>query len=173
MEKIKYNDVIYNVVDIINFDGTYHLIIMKDDEIYYINRKDENYYAPPKDLNVHVTTEENLTYIRKQYILKVLINYIKENNMFANIKDVTAVFKDYITTVYVETFLYWPYMTERHFINEMKALTKDLETYMNNKLHNHVLAADNETIVVIDNYIAPTKFLPEDDYVTVPIFKKK
>lgn len=172
MRKIKYNNSLYDIIDIINFHDTYHLIIKNDKDVLYINKEGDKYYTPLKDLSLINNKKRTLEYLRKQYVLNILIDYIKENEMYDNINDVTEAFKEYVKTSYVETFLYWPFMTDIEFNKELRKLKIDLYSFINQKLHNRVLSSDRETIIIIDNYVVPTKFEDNDEFIPDPSFKK-
>ena len=180
MGKIEYNNELYNIVDIINFEGTYHLIIANGENVNYVNKKGDNYYRPPTNLILNdESSEEDLVYVRKQHILKMLIEYVKTNNKYKNIKDITALFKEYIKTSYIETFIYWPYMSDAEALRELDMVKKDLSNFMDEKLNSKIQIRTEERIVIIEcPDDTPTKFLPkkmkkQDEYIEDPSSKRK
>lgn len=173
MEKIKYNGLIYNIMDIINIEGTYHLIIKRENNIHYINKVDDKYYEPPMDLSLKANKGKTLEFVRKQHILKSLIEYIEANEMYDNVKVVTEAFKEYVKTSFVETFMYWPFMSDKDFDSVLIKLKRDLSSFLDKKLHNRVLAPDNQTIIIIDDYVAESKFGSTEDFIPDPSYKKR
>lgn len=173
MAKIAYNGNIYNVIDTIKFNDTYHTIIMNNGEISFLNRFNEKYYEPVRILNSNSTNTRYLEFLRKQYILYCLIDYIKNNNLYSSAKIVIEHFKEYTKTSFVDLFLSWPYMDELEYKKRIKIMEIDLEAFLNQKLGNRKLASDNETIVIIDDYKAPRKELNEADFIVDPSGKIK
>ena len=172
MGKLNYNDTIYDIIDIVYLKGTHYVIMENNKDITYVNKIGEKYYAPIKNIKTSVTSSDYLEYLRKQYIMRCLIDYIKENELYSIAKTVIEHFKEYLKTNLVDVFLYWPYMNDAEFKRETKIIKTDIEAFLNERLHNRLLAKDNETIIIIDDYIVPTKDVYDDDLVPDPSFKK-
>lgn len=119
---------IYDVIDTVNFSNTTHVIIQYEEDVLYINKEDNKYYLPPKDLSLE-HNDRSLSYLRKQYLLKYLITFINERNIYdkKEIKKVVKNFKDFIKNSNIERFLYWPLLDERDFNEELMIILKDLE----------------------------------------------
>ena len=169
MNMIKHNNNIYVINDIINIHGTYHLIISNNKDITYINKVGDKYLIPKDDLSIKQNNNKTLEDIRKQHLLKLLINYIKENNMYNTINSVTELFKEYVKSSLVETFLYWPYMTDEEFEIELKIVKNDMCSFFNNKLKNKVVIEDE---IIFDNYIIPSED-DCDEFIKDPSYKIK
>lgn len=173
MNMIKHNDSIYVINDVINIHGTYHLIISRDNDVQFINRVGDKYLIPKTDLSIEKNSTKTLEYIRKQHLLNLLIAYIKDNSMYNSINKITEIFKEYVKTSLVETFLFWPYMTDSEFSNELNIIKKDLEEFLNKKLNNRLLASDNETIIINDYYDLYSNLDLEDEFIPDPSYRQK
>jgi hypothetical protein len=150
MRQVNYKDEIYDVIDIVHIRGTYHVVISNGKDVTYINKIGDKYYPPIKNLKAADKNNKFLEYLRKQHIMQCLINYIKDNNLYNNIKEVIEAFKEYLKTTFVETFLYWPYMTDSEFETQMDVVKTDVEAFLNGKLINILINNNVRTIKVED-----------------------
>ena len=173
MAKIEYNGDTYDVIDTIKFNDTYHTVVINNGEITFLNRFNEKYYEPVRLLNSNSTNTRYLEFLRKQFILYCLIDYIKNNDLYSSARIVIEHFKEYTKTSFVNVFLSWPYMDEFEYKKRIKIMETDLEAFLNQKLDNRKLASDNETIMIIDNYKVPTQESNDDDFIVDPSSKIK
>ena len=150
MTQVNYKDEIYDVIDIVYIRGTHYVVIYNGKDVTYINKIGDKYYPPIKNLKAADTNNKFLEYLRKQHIMQCLINYIKDNNLYNNIKEVIEAFKEYLKTSFVETFLYWPYMTDSEFETQMDVVNTDVEAFLNGKLINILINNNVRTIKVED-----------------------
>ena len=151
MREVNYNNKTYYVVDIVYIRGTHYVVIANDEDITYINKIGDKYYPPIKNLKSEDTNNKFLEYLRKQHIMQCLISYIKDNDLLDNTKEVIEAFKEYLKTSFVETFLYWPYMTDSEYETQMDVVKTDVEAFLNGKLINILLARGKDTIEVVNN----------------------
>lgn len=151
MTQVKYKDEIYDIIDIVYIRGTHYVVISNGKDVTYINKIGDKYYPPIKNLKADDTNNKFLEYLRKQHIMQCLISYIKDNDLLDNTKEVIEAFKEYLKTSFVETFLYWPYMTDSEFETQMDVVNTDVEAFLNGKLINILLAKEKDTIEVVNN----------------------
>lgn|SRR5574344_1138994 len=171
MNVIKHKGSLYDIVDIINLSGTYHLVIKKDNDITYINKEGDHYYIPRDDLSIEANKDKETSYLRKQYLLKALIDFITKNNIsdINKIRYTTELFKGYFKDNDLETFIYWPLMDNNEFNKELKYELDKLNDYLEVKVLNKHIGKDGET-VVMDTYFSSKE--DDDVYVKDPSYKK-
>lgn len=136
MDKITYKDESYDVVDVINFSRTKHLIITNNEVTAFINKRDSKFYPAMNDLSLLNNMDIPLSYIRKQHLLWYLIDFINERGIKdkTSIKKLVASFKEFIKTSNIEKFLYWPLLNNDEFKNELIPILNDLEYNLSNTL---------------------------------------
>lgn len=154
MDKILYKGITYDIIATINFSGSEHLIIKKDADVIYINKNDNRYFLPPSNLSLEANSDIPLPYLRKQFLLRYLLQFINEREIseVTTIKKIIKAFKQNIKNSNIERFLYWPLLSQQEFESDLKCILKDLEFELEQVLEPNIIRDETKKDTIDFNY---------------------
>lgn len=152
MKKINHRNKLYDIVDIININGSYYLIIKRGNDIQYINKEGDKYIIPAKDLSIYKNRDKTLEFIRKQELLQLLVGYIKDRNLYEEASKTVEVFKEYVKNGLIQTFLNWPLIDENDYQKELSAIKENLYYFLDEKMKYYKRINDYQAIIICDDF---------------------
>lgn len=137
MDKLNHNGSIYDIIGTIEFNDTTHLIIKRDNDIQYINKTKDKYYIPPINLSLEANKNKDLVYIRKQYLLRYFVDYLKQHNIYDidTINKLIKAFEMFINRENIQGFMYWPLLNDTEFNDELNEIFGYLDIALTDSLN--------------------------------------